>query len=115
MSAEHLIPFKKGQSGNPAGTSKIVREVKRHATTCSLDALKRLVHLSEHARSESTQVQACVAILDRALGKPKQEMSVEGAGAILASIKVAFINVGQNTELGDSQISSQAPVLIPAE
>jgi hypothetical protein len=111
MSAEHLIPYKKGQSGNPAGTSKIVREVKRHATTCSMDALKRLVHLSKHARSETTQLQACVAILDRALGKPKQEMTLDGAGSLLANIKVMFV-LNQH---GDGQVSSEAPLLIPAE
>src|SRR3954451_12897672 len=64
------LGFRKGVSGNPGGRSKILREVERLALSYSKEAVERLHHLAHHGRSERIQVAACIALLDRALGRP---------------------------------------------
>jgi hypothetical protein len=67
-------PFVKGVSGNPKGTSKSVAEVKALALSYSAEAIETLV---KHMRSKNPKVSlaASVAILDRGLGRPLQEIS----------------------------------------
>lgn len=66
--------FKKGQSGNPSGRSRIEREVFGNlaveARRYGRAALDQLVFLMTHARNESVRYQAAIAILDRGFGRP---------------------------------------------
>ena len=68
--------FKPGQSGNPDGRAKKVRQIESLAQDAAEKALKRLIKLMS---SENEQVARAAAndVLDRAAGKPKQTMSTE--------------------------------------
>jgi hypothetical protein len=59
-----------GKSANPAGRPKESAEVAAYARTFSIEGVEKLVHLARHAKSEQTQLQATVALLDRGLGRP---------------------------------------------
>lgn len=63
--------WKKGQSGNPSGRPKEVREVLKLARERSTEAIERLTFWMRSNNAKAS-VSACNAILDRALGKPSQ-------------------------------------------
>lgn len=59
-------------------------EARRHAKNMVL----RLVHLANNATSEAVQRQAAADVLDRALGKAHQSVSVDGAAPRLMVVVV---------------------------
>lgn len=67
----NLRPFKKGQSGNPAGRPKKVIDVAAIARDSSDKAMTKLAKLID-SEDERIALQAAIAVLDRAVGKPKQ-------------------------------------------
>lgn len=74
------MPFTKGKSGNPVGRPKKtpeLREVEDLAKDASPEAIKRLIEWikSDEARPSIT---ACIAVLDRAFGKPAQAVEHKG-------------------------------------
>lgn len=74
------MPFKPGQSGNPAGrpqTHKFVVELARQHTEAAIDKLVALMSLDDED-SRATQVAAAKALLDRAWGTPPQSVSITG-------------------------------------
>ena len=70
--------FKKGSCPNPGGRPKEGAEIIALAKELSEDAVRSLHQLATNARSEKVRVEAAVALLDRALGRPK--VTVEGEG-----------------------------------
>ena len=71
--------FKKGQSGNPSGTSKKYKEIKDLAESYSTQALQTLADIMLNvAEGTRYRIQASNSILDRAFGKPTvvQDVSV---------------------------------------
>lgn len=74
------MPFKPGQSGNPAGrpqTNKFVVELARQHTEAAINKLAELMNL-EDEDSRTTQAAAAKALLDRAWGTPPQSIQVTG-------------------------------------
>lgn len=74
--------FLKGTSGNPGGMTKeqakTLAAIKALAAEKSQDAVLALHQIAVAGEDERARVQAAVAILDRAFGKPRQELEVSG-------------------------------------
>jgi len=70
-----LKPFEKGQSGNPNGRPKKVQTVAQLAEENSEKALRKLIKLMDSDKDQ-VALAAAQAVLDRAMGKPKQSMDV---------------------------------------
>jgi len=67
------MPWKPGESGNPGGRPKAVREALALAREKSKRAVERLIEWMESSNPKASVV-ACMAILDRAAGKPVQSV-----------------------------------------
>lgn len=74
-SLANLKPFQKGRSGNPTGkngkenkTIKTVAEIANDNSAKAMQALVKLIGSSD----EKVSLAAAQAVLDRAVGKPKQ-------------------------------------------
>lgn len=75
------MAFKKGQSGNPNGRPKVLladgRSLSDIAKQHTEAAIATLVAVMEEGESDAARVSAANAILDRAWGRPKQELDVD--------------------------------------
>jgi hypothetical protein len=67
-------PFTAGQSGNPGGRPKAIREVQELARAHTVTAIEKLAEIAENGKSESAQIAAAVALLDRGWGRPAQTL-----------------------------------------
>lgn len=67
--------FKKGQSGNPNGRPKKVDAIADLARENGDKAIRKLVKLID-SDDDRVALQAATAVLDRAVGKPKQALDV---------------------------------------
>lgn len=64
-------------AGRPLGTpNKLTRPVKELAVSYGPDSIERLVQLRDSAESEQVQFAAARELLDRAYGRPRQELDV---------------------------------------
>jgi hypothetical protein len=70
-----LKPFQKGISGNPGGRPKKVQDVAALAKDNSVKAMERLVKLIDSG-DDKVALAAANAVLDRAVGKPKQTVDM---------------------------------------
>jgi len=76
--ASHAGMFQKGQSGNPGGVPKSGTKLRDAASEKSLDTLNTLVSIMEdEAASNKDRAYAANCVLDRAFGRPKQQVEVE--------------------------------------
>lgn len=66
--------WKKGESGNPGGRPKSLREVTELARKCGPKAIQRLSELLD-SEDEKVVVAAANALLDRGYGKPTQPIA----------------------------------------
>ena len=66
------MTFKKGQSGNPRGRPRENHEVRQLVRAQTRKAIERLVFWMKSDNPKAS-VSACIAILDRAWGRPAQE------------------------------------------
>ena len=67
------MAFQKGQSGNPGGRPKDDPEVKELAKSYTTEAIERLAHWLR-CDNPKASVTACLALLDRAWGRPLQAL-----------------------------------------
>ena len=64
-------------AGRPKGVpNKATADVKAQASQYSSDALNTLVGIMRHGKSEQARIAASKEVLDRAYGRPRQELDV---------------------------------------
>lgn len=71
-------PFKKGQSGNPGGLPKDLKEVITLARSHTVTAINALATIAQSGESEAAVIAASEALLNRAWGKPKDTVEIDG-------------------------------------
>ena len=65
-------------AGRPKGSkNRANKELRDLARTYTQDALDTLAKIAQQGESESARVQASVALLDRAWGKPRQSIEAD--------------------------------------
>ena len=64
--------WKKGESGNPSGRPKIMRELTVLARTYTTDAINGLVKIGRSSKSDAARATAWNSLLDRGWGRPPQ-------------------------------------------
>lgn len=70
------MAWKQGQSGNPEGRSRRDAAILRRLDTLTLKAVDAYAKiLSDEQATNSERLQAANAVLDRVLGKPKQQIN----------------------------------------
>ena len=86
------MTFVPGQSGNPGGRPKALKEIQELARSHAPAAIETLAQIATSGQSEQARVAASSALLDRAIGKPAQAITGEGGeGPVLAAITVNFV------------------------
>lgn len=92
--------FEKGKSGNPGGRPREDSEVKRLALQASPLAMKRLREILESDNPLDTRavIAAAREILDRAVGKPSQQMEHTGKDGAELPIVINVTTKGTGTQ-----------------
>ena len=71
------VKWKKGQSGNPKGGSKLSRQLRKVAKVHCPEALDVCLDLMRNAENERVRLAAASEILNRGMGKPTAHQSKE--------------------------------------
>lgn len=73
------MAWAKGESGNPGGRPKGMKEVQEAARKHTADAIKTLADIAKDVEmSAGARVSAAEALLDRGWGKAPQTLEIEG-------------------------------------
>lgn len=74
-------PFKPGESGNPAGRTKMPEEFHALAKAAAPEALQLAIRfVRDEAADPRLRLQAAQVVMDRAYGKPQQSVGAEVSG-----------------------------------
>jgi hypothetical protein len=75
-------------AGRPKGSkNRANKELRDLARTYTNDALETLAGIAQNGESEAARVQASVALLDRAWGKPRQSIETD----FRPELKIRFV------------------------
>jgi len=67
------MPFQPGQSGNPGGRPKALKEVEEAARSHTAEAISTLAAIcNNNDAPDAARIAAATALLDRGWGKPRQ-------------------------------------------
>ena len=102
-------PFVKGQSGNPGGRSRAPLDVQQLAREYTSEAVLALV---EALRDPRHKVSAAVAILDRAWGRPQQQISGDANRPLAVDFRW---NDGSAVAAVENQVIEAVALAIEAE
>ena len=94
--------FKKGQSGNPGGRPKEIKEIKALAQKHGAAAIEALASVLKNGKTDAARVAAATALLERGFGKPMQPIEVGQPGefeGLSADDLRAFV-LRESAELG---------------
>jgi len=70
-SLQNLVPYKKGQTGNPGGKTELFAQAQRICREASPEAARRLIELM-HSEDERVALMAADKVFERAWGRPKE-------------------------------------------
>jgi hypothetical protein len=94
----NLIPFQKGQSGNPGGKNKQIEEMKSLARDNGTKALNRIIELID-CEDPRVCLMAAKEVLDRAFGKVKAEEEDPGGKSKAVTINIVRFSDGAKSTL----------------
>ena len=80
-----LIPWQKGQSGNPGGIRGEYHAVRRLCADHSLEGAKQLISLM-HDTDTRVAIVAIKEVLDRGIGKPRDHSNEQGGKIDLSAL-----------------------------
>ena len=113
----NTLGFKPGVCPNPGGRPKQQSEVIQLARELSVDARVRSLHkIATRGKSERARIEAAVALLDRAFGRPKVQIENEGNPLTITAIRQIIVSPDGGETIcppifGDSFVAEDAEVV----
>lgn len=108
---EHLIPYKKGQSGNPKGRPRVLPELNkllREVLGEEKDgiAAAQAILMALRAKATKGDVRAAEVLLDRAYGKAKEHIEMTGNSSIQLNIVRGKLNTERTSSGADGSVDA---------